>query len=137
HLANLFWFFVAICTLVWLLVAVALLRTLRQTSPGLDRPDQDTPAQFRRKTLVVSALVGATVVILTIFTLLSFYTTRSVTWYNTKTITVKITGRQWWWDIEYQNDDPQQIFHTANEIHIPVGKPVTLQLEAADVIHSC
>ena len=136
HLANLFWFFVATCTVVWLLVAAALFRVLRQASPTGGRPDEDTPAQFRRKTIVISALVGATVVILTIFTMVSFYATRGITWHDANTITVKITGHQWWWEIEYQNEDPQQIFHTANEIHIPVGRPVTLDLEAGDVIHS-
>ena len=31
---------------------------------------------------------------------------------------------------------PDQVFVTANEIHIPVGRPVRLELAAADVIHS-
>jgi cytochrome c oxidase subunit 2 len=49
---------------------------------------------------------------------------------------VKITAQQWWWQVEYQNRDVSQILTTANEIHIPVGVPVTLDLRAVDVIHS-
>ncbi|MBV9374402.1 MAG: c-type cytochrome, partial [Alphaproteobacteria bacterium] len=36
----------------------------------------------------------------------------------------------------YKTDDPSRNFDTANELHIPVGKPVRLQLNGADVIHS-
>jgi cytochrome c oxidase subunit II len=135
HLANLFWLFAGMNAVIWLLVAAALIYTVRRAG-GDDVAGEDNPDAQRRKTVVVSTLVGLTVAILAIFTLMSFYATRAITWHNTQTLTVKITGRQWWWDIEYQNDDPHQIFHTANEIHIPVGRPVTLQLEAADVIHS-
>lgn len=46
------------------------------------------------------------------------------------TLTVRVTGYQWWWAAEYGD------FTVANEIHIPVGVPVLLKLESADVIHS-
>jgi cytochrome c oxidase subunit 2 len=49
---------------------------------------------------------------------------------------VVITGRQWWWDVEYPGDGPQARLRTANEMHIPVGRPVRIQLRSADVIHS-
>jgi cytochrome c oxidase subunit 2 len=49
---------------------------------------------------------------------------------------VQVTGHQWWWEVRYLSDDPTQEFLTANEIRIPVGKPVEITLQAADVIHS-
>jgi cytochrome c oxidase subunit 2 len=136
HLANLFWFFLTVCTAVWCLVAGAVVLTLRQRRTEGDGPAEDSPARARRKTMIVASLIAVTVTILTIFTLVSFYATRGFAWHDTHALTIKITGRQWWWDIEYQNEDPQQVFQTANEIHIPVGRPVTLDLEAGDVIHS-
>lgn len=42
-----------------------------------------------------------------------------------------VRGYQWWWQVEY----PQKGVTTANEIHIPTGKQILLQIEAADVIH--
>ncbi len=42
-----------------------------------------------------------------------------------------ITGHQWWWQADY----PSAKASTANEIHLPVGKKLLLQLDAADVIH--
>lgn len=41
-----------------------------------------------------------------------------------------VTGHQWWWEAEY----PGQI-RTANEIHIPTGKALLVELRSADVIH--
>jgi cytochrome c oxidase subunit 2 len=49
---------------------------------------------------------------------------------------VKVTGEMWWWRIAYLGDDGQAVSHDANELHIPVGQPVVLELESADVIHS-
>jgi cytochrome c oxidase subunit 2 len=136
HLAGLFWFFAIVCSIVWLLVAAALAISIRRPRRDDDLPEEDSPSQTQRKNWVVTGLAVLTAVILTAFTFVSFYATRDFTWANTHAITVKVTGQQWWWQIEYQNEDPAQLFATANEIHIPVGRPVTLQLEAADVIHS-
>jgi cytochrome c oxidase subunit 2 len=51
-------------------------------------------------------------------------------------LTLEITGHQWWWEARYLSPDPSQTFVTANEIHIPVGRPVLVKLNGADVIHS-
>jgi cytochrome c oxidase subunit 2 len=45
---------------------------------------------------------------------------------------VRVTGRQWFWDVYY----PASRVRTANEIHIPVGVPVTIEATSGDVIHS-
>ncbi len=42
-----------------------------------------------------------------------------------------VTGYQWWWGIQY----PASGVVTANEVHLPVGKRMLLQLDSADVIH--
>jgi cytochrome c oxidase subunit 2 len=47
-------------------------------------------------------------------------------------LTIEVIGKQWWWDVRY----PEHDVITANEIHIPAGEPVRIQLTAADVIHS-
>src|SRR3569623_753280 len=43
-------------------------------------------------------------------------------------------GYQWWWQVTYRDDN--HAFTTANEIHVPVGRLVRIQLTADDVIHS-
>ena len=49
---------------------------------------------------------------------------------------LEVTGHQWWWEVRYLSPDASQIFVTANEIHIPTGRPVQIKLVSADVIHS-
>lgn len=51
-------------------------------------------------------------------------------------VTIEITGKQWWWQVRYLSSDVARQFTTANEIHIPVGRPVRLKLIGGDVIHS-
>jgi cytochrome c oxidase subunit 2 len=51
-------------------------------------------------------------------------------------LTIEVTGQQWWWKVRYLSDDPSRILTTANEIHIPTGEPVGVELIGADVIHS-
>jgi cytochrome c oxidase subunit 2 len=51
-------------------------------------------------------------------------------------LAIKITGHQWWWEVEYQDPQPSEIVTTANEIHVPVGKAVKFELQSVDVIHS-
>ena len=52
------------------------------------------------------------------------------------TLTIRVHGRQWWWDIEYDDGTDAGTFTTANEIWLPLDEPVELILTSADVIHS-
>jgi cytochrome c oxidase subunit 2 len=45
---------------------------------------------------------------------------------------VVVRGWQWWWEFRY----PALGVVTANELHLPAGRPVVLRLEGTDVIHS-
>lgn len=49
---------------------------------------------------------------------------------------IRIIGHQWWWEVQYLNDDPSQEFTTANEIHLPANRPVNIEVETHDVMHS-
>jgi cytochrome c oxidase subunit II len=42
-----------------------------------------------------------------------------------------VTGHQFWWEAQY----PASGAVTANEIHIPIGTPLSVQLESKDVLH--
>jgi cytochrome c oxidase subunit 2 len=48
---------------------------------------------------------------------------------------IAVVGEQWWWRLTYTLEAGRS-FETANELHIPVGRPVQLELSTADVIHS-
>jgi cytochrome c oxidase subunit 2 len=45
---------------------------------------------------------------------------------------VEVIGHQWWWEYHY----PDLGLVTANEMHVPVGQPVVVDITSSDVIHS-
>lgn len=47
-------------------------------------------------------------------------------------IEIEVIGHQWWWEYRY----PAQGVVTANEMHVPVGKTISLKMWSADVLHS-
>ncbi|MFD1786164.1 c-type cytochrome [Sphingomonas floccifaciens] len=49
---------------------------------------------------------------------------------------IRVTGHMWWWDVEYLDAQGRVVLRDANELHLPVGRPVVLELRSVDVIHS-
>jgi cytochrome c oxidase subunit II len=47
-------------------------------------------------------------------------------------VTIDVIGHRWWWEVRY----PEHGIATANQIHVPVGQPVRINLLSSDVIHS-
>lgn len=124
---------VAVCSVVWMLVMMALIwALLRPRQP----PSRDRARTERRMTVAVGSAVAATAVIIAGFTFVSYTTTRALNAGRDGEITIRVRGLQWWWQLTYLDPDPARTFETANEIHIPVGQSVRLQLDAGDVIHS-
>lgn len=135
RLFDLTLFLFAACALVWLLVMAAATATLRKRRGAFEVPTVPSGPE-RRSTLVVSCAVAATAVVVTGFTVVSFFTTRALTAAAPDAPVVRIRAYQWWWEATYTDDEPQRVVTVANEIHIPVGTPVRFRLEAPDVIHS-
>ncbi len=48
---------------------------------------------------------------------------------------IEVVGEQWWWRVTYVEGTGRRI-ESANEIRLPVGRPVEIELTSADVIHS-
>ncbi|MBY4593252.1 MULTISPECIES: cytochrome c oxidase subunit II [Rhizobium] len=132
HLKHLMLSVIFVCALVWIAVMLVLAYALfrkRRDPAGVEAGGEN------RATLIVSAAVGATALIITGLTVASFFTTRLIDADGEVAMTIAVKGEQWWWRVTYMQDGAPD-FETANEIHIPVGRTVLLQLESADVIHS-
>jgi cytochrome c oxidase subunit 2 len=125
---------VAVCSVIWMLVMVALIGALWRRRDARHAPTE--PRSERRMTVAVIGAVVATVLIISTFTIMSFVATRALNVAGQDDLTIRVRGLQWWWGLEYIGPDPSQRFETANEIHIPVGRNVRLKLEGLDVIHS-
>jgi cytochrome c oxidase subunit II len=142
NLSRLWWLMFTVCSIVFVLVMIALLLSLRKRTgeslsalpPVIEPPREE---ERRRWTVVLSAIT-VTVIILFVFLIASFSIGRSMSaeLAHKNGLAIEVTGHQWWWEVRYQDVDASNIFWTANEIHIPVGVPVTFSLQATDVIHS-
>ncbi len=81
--------------------------------------------------------IGLPIVVLTILLVWGLTLTRSLSApVGGEAMRVRLVGEMWWWRVIYLDRQGRPLMMDANELHIPVGRPVVLELESADVIHS-
>jgi cytochrome c oxidase subunit II len=140
HIAWLYWFMFWILLAVYVLMIVAFTRAgaksrviSREPLPIMEYPEGDRKAKW-----AVGAAVAVTVITLFVVLAVSVATGKRVTRMTTSKnpVTINIIGHQWWWEVTYPNPQADQTVTTANEIHVPVGTPVVVLTNSADVIHS-
>lgn len=123
------WLLFAMSVVVLLVVLASLWLALRG-SPA-------TQAKLGGKRLIWIGGVVFPAVVLTALLVYGLTLTRSLSDPITgDELRVRVTGEMWWWRIAYLDDAGHPVVHDANELHIPAGQPVVLELESADVIHS-
>jgi cytochrome c oxidase subunit 2 len=129
-----------ICTLVFSAVLAAFLyaiwrapRSTVQLAPDVSSLDQPEP-RLRRPVVIGVALSALLLIVLIVA---DFLTDRRLAHLPLKdAVQIEVSGHMWWWGARYLDDDPSRMFSTANEVHVPAGKPVILKLTSNDVIHS-
>lgn len=96
------------------------------------QPGDEEPRQIGGNRKLEILMIGGPTVLVAIFFYLTVTTMRAVhPPAGNRSPDVVINGRQFWWEASY----PGTAVTTANEIHLPVGRTLLLQLRAADVIH--
>jgi cytochrome c oxidase subunit 2 len=127
----LWWVMFWICVTVWGAVALAALLAIARGRRGTATA---TDSQLARS---IAVAAGISVVVLIALLFQSVVTGRALDSLRTHdALRIQVTGNQWWWDVQYDNANPSLRVTTANEIHLPVGRPVRFDLLATDVIHS-
>ncbi len=142
-IAALWWFFLAVLSVIFIVVMIFTVLTLTRRQRGIGQgplearhlPSEETE---RKLTRIVAGATAATVLILFVLLVVSISTGKGIAEMENKQngMVIEVTGNQWWWHVRYANDDPRLILTTANEIHIPVGRPVMIRGTSNDVIHS-
>lgn len=116
---------------VFILVEGALVWTIFRFR---GRPDDPEPRQVHGNTTIeivwtaIPALILAMISVPTVRAIFKTYEEPS----GAEVVRVNVTGHQWWWEFNY----PQYGVTSANELHVPVGKTVFLEMNSFDVIHS-
>jgi cytochrome c oxidase subunit 2 len=97
------------------------------------RPGQPPPPRVHGHTLLEIGWTLAPAVILIIVAVPTIQTIlRTEGPAPAGALEVSVIGHQWWWEYRYTESGVV----TANELHLPVGRPVVLSMTSADVIHS-
>lgn len=135
RLATLGWVLIIISLAVVLVVSVLVLVGVVRRGTRTLAPVARTGSGLRW--IVIGGILVPVVILVAVF-VFSIATQSAVAAPATQPeLTVRITGRQWWWQIQYLDRSPGRIVATtANEVHVPVGRPVRLEVVAGDVIHS-
>ena len=128
-----------VCTVVFVLVmaglVVAVWRAGRATEQTL--PDLEPAARQRALRRTVAWAVGGSSVLLVGLLFASFTADRALASLPLgDPVRIDLVAHQYWWEARYDPREPEKRFATANELHVPVGRPVLLTLLADDVIHS-
>lgn len=134
-----FWIAVGVFVLVFGLLLFSLIRFR-------DRGGRQLPVQIHGSTRLeltwtaIPTLMLLGIAIPTIATLVQVNTTPP------DAMVIDVIGHQWWWEFDYPQQNvttdsgssisiPKQVV-TADEMHIPAGKAVRVNLHSNDVIHS-
>jgi cytochrome c oxidase subunit 2 len=135
QLNNLFWPVFWIAVGVFFLVAgLVLIAVIRFRA----RSDDEAPRQVHGNTrlevmwTIIPALLLAGIAIPTVKMVFD------INRIPKNLMQVDVIGHRWWWEFDYRDfAHPQTVvFKTANELHLPAGQKVELNLSSVDVIHN-
>lgn len=131
------WILLAVATAIFVLVVVLMLwavaRQQRRNQPG-DMRDMPGEAHAGGGTrwIWLGGIAMPLVVLLGVFAL-TVTDIRALEAPPSKEVAaLRINGHRWWWEVEY----PDLGITTANQIYVPVGQAVKIELTSNDVIHS-
>jgi cytochrome c oxidase subunit 2 len=120
-------------TAIWVLVMVLLFAALWRKRRATSASAPDTGNKDAGRNWVIWGGIALPLVVLAIVFGYSTFTLAAVeNPPGQASVKIEVVGRRWWWEVKYRD----QGVTTANELHMPVGTPVQVQLESADVIHS-
>ena len=120
------WISVAVfgVVLAFLVAAVVKSRRKEEASPA--------PSRWGEPFVVIGGIVVPSLVLVTVFVVSLRDMAALSSPEPEPSITIEVVGHDWWWEVDYQEGGAV----TANEIHVPVGEPVRIELTTDDVIHS-
>ena len=119
----------------WVVVIFALVQALLiyTVIRFRSRPGAPDPKPVHGNTVLEIAWTVAPAIILTVIavpTVMAIFQTQGKP--PKDAIHVKVVGHQWWWEFQY----PELGVVTGSEMHVPVNKPVAVDIETVDVLHS-
>jgi len=151
--------------LVWVIVLISLfvLGLLLYVAKRFNETANPTPSKTTHNTAIEVAWTVVPVLILLAIVIPSFRLLKLQEEIPPSDVTIKVTGKQWYWTVEYAKDsggfgfdaimldekqrgeavqkgakpqDVPRLLAVDNEIVVPINKVVRVQVTAADVMHA-
>jgi cytochrome c oxidase subunit II len=129
RIAGLWWIMFGLAGAIYGAVVALLLIGLFRRRPVEPKSERHLPEE---QVWILGGGVVLPTAILSLLFVLTLGTMAALAAPPSDALTVEVVGHQWWWEVRYPN---AQVI-TANELHIPAGRPVRLLLTSTDVIHS-
>jgi cytochrome c oxidase subunit 2 len=126
-IAHLFGVTLVVCAVIGVGVTAAIVYSLAVFRA---RPEGDEPPQRTGNTRLEVLWTVVPIAIVTALFFLSVETMARSDPPADRAPDLVVVGHQWWWEVRY----PSGVV-TANELHVPAGRPLLVRLESADVIH--
>ncbi|MGI4813644.1 MAG: cytochrome c oxidase subunit II [Janthinobacterium lividum] len=139
HILDLWRLTLVVCAAVFAAVLGALLIGMMRAAQRDKRsaPSQPSAGQEAGPRRAVTVATAVSIVLLIGLVLADVMTDRALSSLPVAhALHIEMIGHQWWWETRYADDDGQPGFVVANELHVPVGRPVIVSLRSADVIHT-
>ncbi len=151
------WFHNGLLLPMCIVISLFVLGLLVYVMMRFNEKANPTPSKLTHHTGLEVAWTVIPIVILVVLAIPSFDLLNKQLRIPAADVTVKVTGKQWYWSYEYPKDQgggfgfdslmkPEKDIDLAkgdlrllsvdNEVVVPVGKVVRMQVTAADVIHS-
>ncbi|MGH9260550.1 MAG: cytochrome c oxidase subunit II, partial [Acidimicrobiales bacterium] len=129
-----------VAVVVFILVEFGTLALVIRFRRRRDDGDDDLPTQTHGNTKLE---IAWTILPAVMLAAVGFFTLRTLFEVNERDeddLTIQVTGQQWWWEYAYDTDGDGEFTDeevlTANDLVIPAGQNVNLDIQSNDVIHS-
>jgi cytochrome c oxidase subunit 2 len=135
-IAGVWWLMFGLAAGVYLVVGGLIIHSVRtgrrraraEGGDGADGPDSPRFDDH----MVLWGGVVVPLVILFVLAVVTVRTTNALRRPAANALSIDVVGKRWWWAVSY----PSTHFTTANEIHLPAGRPIEIHLSSDNVIHS-
>jgi cytochrome c oxidase subunit 2 len=128
RIGGVWWLMFGLSAAVYVVVGgFILVAVLRGRHDGPQAPDARQDERF----IWLGGLLMP-VLVLAVLAVVTVKTTRDLRPEDPGAVHIEVAGKRWWWEVRYPDDGVA----SANEVHVPVGRPVDIALTSTDVIHS-
>lgn len=126
RLAGVSWLLFGLGALVYVVVAGLVVAALTRGRRA------ERPSRWPAGRWIVVGGIAVPAVVLALLAVVTVDATADLRRAADDELVIEVVGKRWWWEVRY----PDAGVVTANEVHVPVGEPVRIDLVSDNISHS-